>query len=103
MDADKLQAYRGKRDAARTPEPVPAEPAAATENPDGGMFVWLRLPGEVDTAEVLKKALTHNVAFVPGPPFFATNPDPATFRMSFTTNTPEDITEGMRRLRTTFS
>jgi bifunctional non-homologous end joining protein LigD len=36
---DKLQAYRGKRDAARTPEPVPAEPAAATENPDGGMFV----------------------------------------------------------------
>ena len=39
MDADKLQAYRGKRDAARTPEPVPAEPAAATENPDGGMFV----------------------------------------------------------------
>jgi bifunctional non-homologous end joining protein LigD len=39
VDADKLQAYRGKRDAARTPEPVPAEPAAATENPDGGMFV----------------------------------------------------------------
>jgi bifunctional non-homologous end joining protein LigD len=26
---DKLQAYRDKRDAARTPEPVPAEPAAA--------------------------------------------------------------------------
>ena len=36
---DKLQAYRGKRDAARTPEPVPAEPALAGENPDGGMFV----------------------------------------------------------------
>ncbi|HEX3309373.1 MAG TPA: DNA polymerase ligase N-terminal domain-containing protein, partial [Streptosporangiaceae bacterium] len=36
---DKLQAYRGKRDAARTPEPVPAEPALTGENPDGGMFV----------------------------------------------------------------
>ena len=46
---DKLQAYRGKRDAARTPEPVPAEPAPAEpaptgdapagENVDGGAFV----------------------------------------------------------------
>ena len=42
VDADKLQAYRDKRDAARTPEPVPAvDPAAAAraENPDGGSFV----------------------------------------------------------------
>ena len=44
MDADKLQAYRDKRDAARTPEPVPAEPVAAEEAPagengDGGAFV----------------------------------------------------------------
>ena len=44
MDADKLQAYRDKRDAARTPEPVPAEPVAAgeapaAENGDGGTFV----------------------------------------------------------------
>ena len=44
MDADKLQAYRDKRDAARTPEPVPAEPvpageAPAGENGDGRTFV----------------------------------------------------------------
>jgi bifunctional non-homologous end joining protein LigD len=39
VDADKLQAYRDKRDAARTPEPVPAEPALAGENQDGGAFV----------------------------------------------------------------
>ena len=49
MDADKLQAYRDKRDAARTPEPVPAElvpageapagEAPAGENGDGGTFV----------------------------------------------------------------
>jgi len=41
---DKLQAYRDKRDAARTPEPVPPEPVPAPsgpagENPDGGAFV----------------------------------------------------------------
>ena len=36
-DVDKLQAYRDKRDAARTPEPVPA-PGAAAAGP-GGTFV----------------------------------------------------------------
>ena len=38
---DKLQAYRDKRDAARTPEPVPAgsEPARGPDGHDGGSFV----------------------------------------------------------------
>ena len=36
---DKLQAYRDKRDATRTPEPVPAEPAAPAGSHDGGTFV----------------------------------------------------------------
>ncbi len=37
---DKLQAYRDKRDAARTPEPVPAAPAPGTTRaPYGGSFV----------------------------------------------------------------
>jgi len=39
VDADKLQAYRDKRDPSRTPEPVPAAPADAGENADGGTFV----------------------------------------------------------------
>ena len=36
---DKLQAYRDKRDPARTPEPVPPAPAASGESQDGGTFV----------------------------------------------------------------
>ena len=43
MDADKLQAYRDKRDPARTPEPVPAAPipgsAPEGEHPGDGAFV----------------------------------------------------------------
>jgi DNA-binding transcriptional MocR family regulator len=35
---------------------------------------------------------------VPGAPFFAGRADPATLRLSFTTHTPAEITEGMRRL-----
>jgi 2-aminoadipate transaminase len=52
----------------------------------------------VDSAELLKQALQHDVAFVPGAAFFATEPDPASLRMSFTTNTVEEIGEGMARL-----
>ena len=36
---DKLQAYRDKRDPARTPEPVPPTPAASGESQDSGTFV----------------------------------------------------------------
>ncbi|MGB3439309.1 MAG: PLP-dependent aminotransferase family protein [Actinophytocola sp.] len=91
-------AYRERRDTmiAALPDTVPA--GTAWTDPDGGMFVWVRLPGAVDTTDLLRQALAHNVAFVPGAPFFATNPDPATLRLSFTTNPPEDIIEGMRRL-----
>jgi 2-aminoadipate transaminase len=95
-------AYRERRDTMIEALPATVPPGTTWSDPDGGMFVWLRLPGEVDTAEVLRKALEHNVAFVPGAPFFAVRPDHATFRLSFTTNPPEDIREGMRRLREAF-
>lgn len=90
--------YGARRDAMIAALPHTVPDGTTWSDPDGGMFVWLRLPGDVDSAELLKKALTHEVAFVPGAPFFATSPDHATFRMSFTTNTPAEIEEGMVRL-----
>jgi DNA-binding transcriptional MocR family regulator len=38
------------------------------------------------------------VAFVPGVPFYATNPDPATLRLSFATADVARIQEGIARL-----
>ena len=63
------------------------------------MFVWARLPDGWDAAALLDRALAHDVAFVPGFPFFAGPPDPAALRLSFTTHPPEEIAEGLRRLR----
>lgn len=94
--------YRERRDTMIDALPTTVPPGTTWTDPDGGMFVWLRLPGSPDSADVLRTALTHDVAFVPGAPFFATTPDLATFRMSFSTNPPERITEGMRRLAKTF-
>ena len=70
--------------------------------PQGGLFVWLRLTGaggKVADANVLAKAaIEKGVAFVPGTPFFAQNPDHATLRLSFATADVEKIREGVARL-----
>jgi DNA-binding transcriptional MocR family regulator len=91
-------AYRERRDAMVAALPGSVPDGSTWSDPDGGMFAWVRLPGDVDTAELLRTALEHDVAFVPGAPFYAGTPDRATLRLSFTTNTPEIIAEGMRRL-----
>ena len=67
--------------------------------PQGGMFFWTRLtaPG-ADAAEFAKRAIEKLVAFVPGAPFYATNPDRATLRLSFATADVAKIEEGVGRL-----
>jgi 2-aminoadipate transaminase len=67
--------------------------------PDGGMFVWVRLPDGWDADVLLEAALEREVAFVPGWPFYAGPPDRATLRLSFTTHTTREIAEGLGRLR----
>jgi 2-aminoadipate transaminase len=91
-------AYRTRRDAMIAAMPSTAPAGSTWTSPDGGMFTWIRLPGPIDTAELLPAALRQNVAFVPGAPFYAGQPDTATLRLSFTTHTSAEITEGMRRL-----
>jgi 2-aminoadipate transaminase len=70
--------------------------------PQGGLFFWVRLTGangKVNDGSVLaKKAIENNVAFVPGAPFYAANPDHATLRLSFATADVEKIREGVKRL-----
>jgi 2-aminoadipate transaminase len=91
-------AYRQRRDAMISAMPAVLPPGSSWSDPDGGMFTWVRLPGGVDTAKLLPAALARDVAFVPGAPFHAATPDPSTMRLSFTTHTPAEITEGMHRL-----
>jgi 2-aminoadipate transaminase len=91
-------AYRARRDAMIAAMPATAPPGSTWTDPDGGMFTWLRLPDGADGAALLPAALARDVAFVPGAPFYAGRPDPATLRLSFTTHTPDEIAEGMRRL-----
>ena len=59
------------------------------------MFFWLRLPEGFDAMALLDKAVDAGVAFVPGAPFFATDPDPRTMRLSFVTLSEAQIHEAV--------
>ena len=78
--------------------PAALGPGAAFNRPDGGMFLWARLGDGRDATALLRTALEHDVAFVPGAPFYASTPDPSTLRLSFTTHPPDEIAVGLGRL-----
>lgn len=70
--------------------------------PEGGLFFWARLTGTggklQDAGELARRAIEQGVAFVPGAPFFATDPDRASLRLSFATADVAKIEEGVSRL-----
>ncbi len=63
--------------------------------PEGGMFIWVTLPKHIDAMKLLDQALAAKVAFVPGAPFYANQPETNTLRLSFVTVPPERIREGI--------
>ncbi|MDF3085227.1 aminotransferase-like domain-containing protein [Burkholderia sola] len=74
-------------------------PEGVTWNrPEGGMFIWVNLPAQIDSMKLLAAAVDNHVAFVPGAPFFAENAQQNTLRLSFVTVPPEKIEEGVARL-----
>lgn len=92
-------AYRQRRDAmlAALQETMPA--GVSWTRPAGGMFVWLELPAGFDGAQMLERSIAEErVAFVPGAAFYPDRSGKATCRLSFSTNRPERIREGIGRL-----
>ena len=91
-------AYRARRDTLLEGLAAALPPGSTHNRPEGGMFVWARLPDGWDAGALLPRALERDVAYVPGAPFFSGCPDRATLRLSFTTHPPEEIRHGLERL-----
>lgn len=68
--------------------------------PEGGLFTWLELPGQIDTTSMLKDAVTQKVAYMPGREFFVQDHPSRenSMRVSFGGVEPEQIRVGMERL-----
>jgi len=90
--------YRERRDAMLGGLADSLPEGSSWERPEGGMFLWARLPESYDTTELVSRVLRQDVAYVPGAPFYAREPERSTMRLCFVTQTPGEIREGLRRL-----
>ncbi|MDQ2874494.1 MAG: PLP-dependent aminotransferase family protein [Actinomycetota bacterium] len=66
--------------------------------PQGGFYVWLTLPGGVDTVALSAAARDLKVAYVPGRPFYIGEGGTSQIRLSYSRVADDLIDEGIRRI-----
>ncbi len=67
--------------------------------PEGGLFVWVTLPEDVDASAFLKAAMAEKLMIVPGATFNCDTTAPSqSFRLNYSTPSDEQIVEGVSRL-----
>lgn len=75
-------------------------PKLSWTRPDGGFFVWVTLPDELDSKAMLPRAVKELVAYTPGTAFYSDGQGRQNMRLSFCYPTPESIRMGIARLAT---
>jgi 2-aminoadipate transaminase len=66
--------------------------------PEGGLFLWVKVPESISTSALLPEAIKAGIAYVPGKFFFSEKADDSTMRLNFCNATSENIEEGIKRL-----
>jgi 2-aminoadipate transaminase len=66
--------------------------------PEGGLFLWVRLPAGLTDVDVFRAAIARKVAVVPGHPFFVHPNQHSHIRLSFSNRSEELIESGMAAL-----
>ncbi len=70
--------------------------AVAYVRPEGGMFIWAKLPGEMGAGEFARRCLEKKLAVVPGSAFYTDSAVDRPFvRLNFSTPTKEQIDRGV--------
>jgi 2-aminoadipate transaminase len=91
--------YRERRDAMLKAMEEHFPPEVTWTRPQGGLFLWARLPDCIDAQELLETAIEEKVSFVPGNAFYPTgNNGRCCMRLNFSYSPPEIIEEGIARL-----
>jgi len=93
------QIFRKRRDAMITAigRHLPAE--IQFDIPQGGLFIWVRLPEKISSGSLLPLAYKAGVDFVPGSKFFSDGEQGSSWiRLNFVVQPPDKIEEGIRRL-----
>ena len=66
--------------------------------PQGGLFLWMHLPEDMDARDLLRACLEKKVAFVPGESFYPLGGHRNTLRLNFSNMPTERIQEGILRM-----
>jgi 2-aminoadipate transaminase len=90
--------YRTRRDAMLDSLQENMPDGVSWTHPQGGLFLWVKLPDKMNSTELMPEALKQKVAFVPGASFYATGGGLNTMRLNFSCCKPEVINEGISRL-----
>jgi 2-aminoadipate transaminase len=75
-------------------------PGVSWTEPEGGLFLWVRLPEHMSATELFPKAVEQKVAYVIGAAFHCNGKGHNTMRLNFSYATEEQIEEGVKRLAT---
>ena len=90
--------YRVRRDAMIDALEKHFPKSAAWTKTEGGMFLWVALPKNIDTGSLLASALEQRVAYVPGEAFHLDGGGKNTMRLNFSNPKPERMKEGIEIL-----
>ena len=90
--------YKVRRDAALEALEKYFPKTATWTKPEGGFYIWVTLPPEIDTNALVPKAIVAKVAYVPGTAFYADGFGTWSMRLSYCHPTPERIKEGIKAL-----
>jgi 2-aminoadipate transaminase len=94
-----IDVYRAKRDAMRAGlAEVLGSTDAGINCPEGGFFLWIKLPGGVDPRRLATLAVEARVQYTPGPVFYANGGGDDFIRLAFSYEPPEKCYEGARLL-----
>jgi 2-aminoadipate transaminase len=92
-----VEVYRAKRDAMlKGLWEVLDGTDVEISRPEGGFFIWIRLPSGTDTAKLAALAKEHRVQFTPGPAFYPNGGGQEFIRLAFSYEPPEKCYEGAR-------
>ena len=93
-----VELYKARRDAMLETLDAHFPKSATWTRPQGGFYVWVTLPPEIDTKAMMPKAIVAKVAYVPGTAFYADGFGSWSMRLSYCYPTPERIREGVKAL-----
>ena len=92
-----IDVYRAKRDAMRAGLwEVLGSTDVEISKPEGGFFIWIKLPTGADPARLWEVAVQRRLQYTPGPAFFVNGGGEGFIRLAYSFEPPERCHDGAR-------